>query len=252
MVNKDFKPKDTLYKSTLAQIEPFSFGKKVAHVFDDMVTRSIPLYQCVQNLTAQVVKKLHPNSGVLYDLGCSTGSTLYSIAKILDSDKTHLIGIDSSEHMVQKCQEKIQSFKLKGNIEVHCKDLLEIPNTWTLENASGAIMHYVLQFMPPHNKKKVLQNIAKSLPTGGFLILSEKLTQSTHTHTSLFTDVYYDFKSEQGYSELEIAQKREALENVLTPLTTQEICSLAEDVGFDTPEVLCQWMNFGTFLLLKR
>ena len=252
MAHNNSKSKDTLYKNALTHIEPFNFGQKVAHVFDDMVARSIPFYQYVQDITAQVVQKLYKHQGVLYDLGCSTGSTLYSIAKTLDSEKTHLVGIDSSEHMIQKCREKLQSFKLKGKIETHCRDLLEIPSTWTLENASGVTMHYVLQFMHSKTKAKMLQNISESLSPGGFLILSEKLTQSSNTHISLFTDLYYDFKSSQGYSELEIAQKREALENILTPMTTQEIHDLAKEIGFYTPEVLCQWMNFGTFLLLKK
>jgi len=84
-----------------------------------------------------------------------------------------------------------------------------------------------------------------------FLILSEKVICQDKELDQQFLDSYHRYKKRRGYSELEIANKREALENVLVPLTIQENYDLLVQAGFTRVETFFQWFNFVSFVACK-
>lgn len=239
--------KDELYKQSIEKIPPFQFNQQVAQVFDNMAMRSIPFYESIQKLIAQIIQEKYTYQGIIYDLGCSTGNTLYSIAHKLDSEKLKLVGIDSSPDMLHQATDKLANYKLKGIIQLKEGDICET----STPDAECFILNYILQFIPKEEKLPFLKQLYDALPTGGFILLSEKIQFQNAKTEALFTQLYYTFKAEQGYSELEIAQKREALESTLTPLTQSQLTTMALEVGFTEVTPFFQWTVFSSFLMVK-
>lgn len=238
--------KDHYFAHKMEKISPFSFNAEVAEVFDDMVTRSVPLYRENQELTVELLSQMLTKGETVYDLGCSTGSVLHLIASHLKYLDLNLIGLDESAPMVEKARLKMKAFGHK-NITIDEADI-----TQSMLLPSGAVvMNYTLQFLPLEARLPLLKKIYQALRPGGALILAEKILAETPEMQSLMTEIYYAFKGQNGYSELEIAQKREALENVLIPLTPKDQMKLLAEAGFKNSEIILRWGPFATFLAIK-
>jgi len=222
----------------------FEFDEEVAEVFDDMLLRSVPFYKESQNITKFFVKKFLPKKGILYDLGCSTASLLIDIKRDLSTDAT-LIGIDNSEAMLKKAKIKCEVFK--ADIDVELGDIL----TYNYKQADIFISNYTLQFIRPLLRDEFVTKIYNSLKDGGVFIFSEKIISHHPKLNKDLIECYYDFKKEQGYSEYEIMQKREALENVLIPYSESENITMAKNSGFSHCEAIFRWANFATFIAIK-
>ena len=238
--------KDRVFAQPLERITPFSFNAEVAEVFDDMVTRSVPLYRENQQLMVDLLARLLQKNDTVYDLGCSTGSALYLIGTTLKPLDLTLVGLDASAPMVEKARLKMKAHGLK-NIEIEQADITREP----LLPCGAVVMNYTLQFLPVEARLSLLQKIYQALRPGGVLLLAEKIQTDAPGLQDLVTDTYYDFKGHNGYSELEISQKREALENVLIPLTPSQQGELLKEAGFGPVEMLLRWGPFATFLALK-
>lgn len=246
------KAVDQIYSVPEERVAPFEFNQGVAHVFDDMAERSIPHYREVQRMIATLIRTYYRSGTRLYDLGCSTGTTLALGAQSLKDfgvEDFDLIGVDSSEAMCREAEEKIHSLKLgHGHIEIHQQDIMETP----MENASVVVLNYTLQFIDPMKREKLIEKVYSSLVHNGVLLVSDKMLQS-HTDISRnFVDNYYSFKRSNGYSELEISQKREALENVLIPYSIKEEETLFHRCGFEAVDLFFSWFNFSSFICLKK
>ncbi|AXH15586.1 carboxy-S-adenosyl-L-methionine synthase CmoA [Malaciobacter mytili] len=222
----------------------FEFDEDVASVFDDMLNRSVPYYKQTQELTIKFALNYLNKNDVVYDLGCSTASTLIELGKHSKYD-LKLIGIDNSSAMLARASKKCKAFGI--DIELRNDDLL---NT-SYENAKLIISNYTLQFIRPLQREKLIQKIYNSLDKDGIFIFSEKVISSNKTLNKQCIDIYYDFKKQQGYSEYEISQKREALENVLIPYTEEENKKMILDAGFSHCETIFKWVNFATFIAIK-
>jgi len=222
----------------------FEFDEEVAAVFDDMLMRSVPFYKESQDITTFFVhKNLHDN-GIVYDLGCSTASLLLNIHRGLEVD-AELIGLDNSEAMLERARKKCEAFGAK--IEVENADILE----YDYKEADVFVSNYTLQFIRPLVREELVKKIANSLKEKGVFIFSEKVISHHAKLNKELIECYYDFKKEQGYSEYEIVQKREALENVLVPYSEEENIKMAKNAGFSHCEVVFRWANFATFIACK-
>lgn len=238
--------RDNIFRSKLENIEPFQFNENVANVFDDMVDRSIPNYQEIHRIIIDLVTRYYKGTGTIYDLGCSTGTTIALLEKafVEQNRPIKFVGIDTSPSMIKKAQEKCHFVREVQFLE---KDISEVD----FNMAQVFILNYTLQFFKIEGRLQLLKSIYNSLPSGGILILSEKIkSQSSHMQDCI-TDLYYDFKRRNGYSELEISQKREALENVLNPMTPEEQIDLIKSAGFEETEMLFRWYNFASYLAVK-
>lgn len=225
---------------------PFAFNRDVANVFDDMVIRSVPLYaEAIETLIYWVAK--HYKVGTkIYDLGCSTATTMEALLRALPN-KLEIVGVDNSMPMIEKAQEKLANYDNRSYTFL-CDDIQNV----ALETCSVAIMNYTLQFIPVSLRGKVLADIADALQPGGFLFLSEKVRSSDPLVQETVTAIYEDFKLKQGYSRDEISRKKEALDNVLVPLTEMEQTQLLIDSGFSHVEIVLKWNNFTTFVAVKK
>lgn len=222
----------------------FEFDEEVAAVFDDMLERSVPFYKEAQKLTLFFAQKQLKNSGVAYDLGCSTATLLIALSKKL-KNSSKLIGLDNSEAMLERARKKCEAFGV--DIELKNADILE----YEYERADLFISNYTLQFIRPLVREELVKKIASSLKKDGAFIFSEKVISHHPKLNKDLIECYYDFKKDQGYSEYEIVQKREALENVLVPYSEEENIKMAKNCGFSHCEVIFRWANFATFIAIK-
>lgn len=239
--------KDKYFANQMKEVAPFSFNEEVAEVFDDMISRSVPFYdETMQMLVGLSRKSLRPNDRV-YDLGCSTASTLLRLHLELKDLNLQFIGIDQSAPMIEKATAKLKSYQATG-VELKAQDIL----TTSFESSGLFILNYTLQFIHPDKRLELLKNIYSSLRPGGMLFMAEKIKADDESFQKTITDLYYDFKRTQGYSELEISQKREALENVLIPLSPEAEMSLLKKAGFESCEMMFRWYNFAAFIAFKK
>ncbi len=241
------KPKDKVFTEQNSGNHNFEFNAKVVAVFDDMVTRSVPFYLEMQRMMAELANDLVPHGGKVYDLGCSTGNTLISLDSQLDSSIA-LIGIDSSKEMVRQCQANLQEVAQRRPLTVVEGDIAKGVD---LEGASLVVLCLTMQFIRPIHRERMMKSIFSQLAPGGAVILIEKVLGESSLFNRLFIDYYYNFKRRNDYSDMEISQKREALENVLVPYTLEENLELLQKVGFSTIEVFFKWYNF-TGLIAKK
>lgn len=222
----------------------FEFDEEVAAVFDDMLQRSVPFYKESQKITQFFALKALQNGGVAYDLGCSTATTLIGISKKLDS-KAKLIGLDNSEAMLEQARKKCEAFN--ADVLLQYADILE----YDYQEAELFISNYTLQFVRPLLREELIKKIASSLKKEGLFLFSEKVISHHSKLNKDLIECYYDYKKEQGYSEYEIVQKREALENVLIPYSEEENIRMVKNCGFSHCEVVFRWANFATFVATK-
>ena len=238
---------DGLYSSGRVD-EDFSFNERVADVFDDMLDRSVPFYRTVIETTADIIRRLGAPDCCVFDLGCSTGSTLLELARLLPDMDLHFVGIDNAPAMIDKARRKTEMYSKASLIEFRNQDIISAD----LHGADIIICNYTMQFIRPMLRPEFVARLYESLPDGGILLVSEKVISPHSLLNRKFIDLYHDFKRIQGYSELEIAAKREALENVLIPFSIQENIYLLAKSGFDPVETFFQWINFVSFLALKE
>ncbi|WP_417911068.1 carboxy-S-adenosyl-L-methionine synthase CmoA [Candidatus Electronema sp. PJ] len=240
---------DKLYSSGRVT-EDFSFNEQVAEVFDDMLDRSVPLYRTVIKTTASLIRQLAVPGSTIFDLGCSTGSTLLELSRLLPDMQLRFVGLDSASAMLDKARRKAEMFS--KNIEFRQQDITAPDLADQLaEGADIILCNYTMQFIRPLLRQEFISRLYQALPEGGLLFLSEKIVGSHSRMNRHFINVYHEFKREQGYSELEIAAKREALENILIPFTAEENLSLLQQSGFDWAEMYFRWINFASFIALK-
>jgi len=222
----------------------FEFDEEVAAVFDDMLERSVPFYKESQKITQFFTHKNLNEGGIVYDLGCSTASLLLNIHRGLEVN-AKLIGLDNSEAMLLQAKRKCEAYGVK--IEVVNADILE----YEYKQADVFISNYTLQFIRPLVREELVKKIAMNLRDEGVFIFSEKVISHESKLNKDLIECYYDFKKTQGYSEYEIMQKREALENVLVPYSEDENIKMAKNAGFKHCEVVFRWANFATFIAIK-
>jgi len=222
----------------------FEFDEEVAAVFDDMLHRSVPFYDESQKITEFFVLKKLENGGLMYDLGCSTASLLLNIQRKL-TQPAQLVGLDNSEAMLQQARKKCEAYG--ADVEVQNADILE----YNYKDADVFVSNYTLQFIRPLVREELVKKIASALKKEGIFIFSEKVISHHPKLNKDLIECYYDFKKDQGYSQYEIMQKREALENVLVPYSEDENIKMALNCGFSHCEVVFRWANFSTFIAIK-
>lgn len=239
--------KDKVFTAPITK--QFEFDDNVASVFDDMLSRSIPFYKEAQDitrfLTCNHIERCEKSDMVVYDLGCSTASTLLNIESSLTKKDTKLIGLDNSQAMIEQAKRKVEAFG--SNIVLCLDDILE----FDYQDADVFISNYTLQFIRPLVREKFVKKICDSLDEGGIFLFSEKLISENKMLNKILIDHYHDFKEQNGYSSYEIMQKREALENVLVPYSEAENINMFRQCGFSHCEVVFRWGNFATFVAFK-
>lgn len=240
---------DRLFAEQQRLIQDFNFGSATAAVFDDMLVRSVPQYLETQRMMGELVSDFAVPGTNIYDLGCSTGTTFLNLDQYLPREESYnFIGVDNSQAMLDKASVRLKEHGFTRPCEWRVADL---NNGVEISNASVVILNLTLQFVRPLNRNGIIRAIYEGLRPGGCLILVEKVLGEHSIFNRLFIKHYYEFKARNGYSQMEIAQKREALENVLIPYHFTENFDLLRREGFQEMDVFIKWYNFCGMIAVK-
>jgi len=199
-------------------------------------------------MIVEIAQQFAQNNTCIYDLGCSTGTTLINISKKVSKQKINIIGVDASPAMIKKARNRIRYQHLSHNIQLKVHDLNK---NFAVENASVVICNLTLQFLDPRRKKQLIRNVYQGLKKGGVFVLVEKNRFTLSSIEKLFTRFYYDFKRRKGYSEEEIMNKQKALQNILVPSTHKRNIAFLNNCRFVKIESFFQWYNFSGTLAIK-
>lgn len=237
---------DNIYAQTTDK-QVFSFDGQVAEVFPDMIQRSVPGYNEILRNTAKFAQRFVTDDSYCYDLGCSLGASSLAMSSGISAENVKIIGIDNSAAMLERCHQHIDAYKHRTEIELHVGDVLDFP----IENAAMVVLNFTLQFIEQPHREKLLENIYRGMKSGGVLLLSEKICFESNDDNQLMIDLHHQFKRENGYSELEISQKRSMLENVLIPETLEAHLNRLRKVGFSRAQCWLQQYNFVSIFAVK-
>ena len=238
---------DKLFMTYQDKIQQFQFDDAVASVFSDMIKRSVPGYENIISMIG-LFTQAHAQQGTnCYDLGCSLGASTLAILGNLEQKNCLVIGVDNSSAMTKRCQNNLNQFHDSKKFKICCEN---IQNT-KLENASIIVLNFTLQFINKAERDDLMKRIYQALVPGGVLILSEKILFNDPNKNQLFTDLHHGFKKAQGYSDLEISQKRSALENTLVPESANSHLQRLNDAGFTQADLWFQCLNFASFFAIK-
>jgi tRNA (cmo5U34)-methyltransferase len=239
--------RDSLYAEPQARVADFVFDERVAAVFPDMLNRSIPGYPTIIRMVGLLAGERAVPGGRCYDLGCSLGAAALAMARALPDQGTEVVAVDNSPAMIERAEALLAAEDPRPPIRFHCADILD----FSLQPASMVVLNFTLQFIPPERREDLLRRIHAALLPGGVLVLSEKIAFEEPEFQGLFTAMHHQFKQDRGYSELEISQKRTALEKVLIPETLQAHRERLARVGFRSAASWFQCFNFVSLLALK-
>jgi len=238
---------DNIYAAPLNQPGLFAFDKNVAKVFPDMIQRSVPGYATIIAMTGLMAGRYAQAGSNIYDLGCSLGASTLSMRHNIHQRDCNIIGVDNSPAMLERCQSILDADSSNIPTTLNCANLQDT----NIEDASVVVLNFTLQFIKREQRNKVIQDIYNGLRPGGIMVLSEKVTfEDTHLD-ELNIDLHHEFKRANGYSELEIAQKRDAIEHVLLPETLKQHKQRISEAGFNSCDVWFQCFNFASIVALK-
>ncbi|MFT8210201.1 MAG: carboxy-S-adenosyl-L-methionine synthase CmoA [Symbiopectobacterium sp.] len=239
--------RDTLFSVPIAHLGDWTFDERVAEVFPDMVQRSVPGYSNIISMIGMLAERFVKPNTRIYDLGCSLGAATLSMRRNIQASGCQIIAVDNSPAMIERCRRHIDAFRAATPVDVIEADIRDI----VIENASLVVLNFTLQFLAPEERKTLLDRIYQGLAPGGALVLSEKFSFEDAKVGELLFNMHHDFKRANGYSELEISQKRNMLENVMLTDSVETHKSRLAQAGFQHSEVWFQCFNFGSLLALK-
>jgi tRNA (cmo5U34)-methyltransferase len=240
-------PRDRVFAAEQPDLVDFAFDERVAAVFPDMIRRSVPGYTELVALLGLFASRYAQPDTRLYDLGCSLGAASLSLRARLSAPGCRIIAVDNSPAMLARCADNLRNAPGNTPVELIEADVREV----TIENASLVVMNFTQQFLPPDDRDALIARIHAGLRPGGALLLAEKLSFDNPASRELFESLYADFKRANGYSELEIAQKRSALERVMQPDTLAANAARLRDAGFAQVENWFRCLNFSAWVAVK-
>ena len=239
--------RDQIYAQPLSAIADFRFDDTVARVFPDMINSSVPGYSSLINLLGVLANRYAQNDSDIYDLGCSLGAASLSMRHHLHNSGCHIIAVDNSEAMIERARSLMQVDQSDTPVELICADIRDV----RIEDASVVVLNFTLQFLQPEERQSIIRAIYQGLKPGGVLILSEKIRLQDPAQDERLIELHHEFKKANGYSDLEISQKRTALEKVLIPETVEQHSKRMYEAGFASVDVWYQCFNFVSMLACK-
>ncbi len=241
------KNKDKIFSNPLYSIVDFDFDDKVANVFEDMLKRSIPGYSAIISAVGMLTKLYAKPNSNYYDLGSSLGASALAMRRNIKFPKCKVIAVDNSDAMVKRSRDIIEMDNSPTPIDIFCDDI----RNFRIENATVVVLNYTLQFISPKNREKIIQNIFNGMNDGGILILSEKIIFEDVALNKRQIERYHNYKRLNGYSDIEISKKKDALENVLVPDSVETHKLRLLNAGFKTADVWHQAFNFTSIVAEK-
>lgn len=244
---KQDSEQDRVYSDPRAQVDGFVFDRQVARVFPDMIGRSVPGYDSVIDLSSVLAAQYVQPDSLCYDLGCSLGATAQALQRGIRVAGCRIIAVDNSPAMLEQAVQRLPKTAQATPIDFVCADIADM----AFDNASLVTLNFTLQFIPLAQRNELLSRIHAGLRPGGILILSEKIRFDDPEEETLQIEMHHAFKRANGYNDLEISQKRSALENVLIPETAEQHRARLQQAGFQRADLWFQCFNFVSLVARK-
>jgi len=238
---------DKLYSQPREAISEFVFDDAVVNVFEDMIGRSVPGYATLLAMFPVLAQYFVSSGSRCYDLGCSLGASTLAIQHGINVSDVEIIALDNSSSMIKKCRTLMSEYKSQTQVNVKQADICE----HEISHASLVIMNFTLQFIPESQRDNLIKKIFSGLDNGGAFVLSEKIKFNEDAQQNRLTSLHHAFKKTNGYSDLEISQKRSALDNVLIAESVEQHIARLKRSGFSEVTVWFQCFNFVSFLAIK-
>ncbi len=242
--------KDTLYAREQAVVD-FTFDEKVVSVFPDMIKRSVPGYPTIIKMIGSLAERYVQPHTRCYDLGCSLGAASFAMRHHICAEGVEIVAVDNSQAMLSQFQQALALDSAEHGAAVTVQPRLGDIAEIAIEQASMVVLNFTLQFLPVAQRDALIQRIYAGLVSGGVLVLSEKLVFADPHLDALYIDLHQNFKKSQGYSDLEIAQKRSAIDKVLVPETAATHRARFAAAGFASADIWFQCLNFASFVAIK-
>ena len=239
--------RDNIYAHPVPEPTAFRFDDRVAQVFPDMIRRSVPGYSTIIAMTGLLAGRFATPGSRLYDLGCSLGASTLAMRQNVQHGDCRIVGVDNSAAMLERCRGVIDTDSHDVPVDLVCSNLQDVPVT----DASVVVLNFTLQFIAREERDAVIQHIYHGLRPGGIMVLSEKVTFEDPHLDALNIDLHHDFKRANGYSDMEISQKRKALENVLIPETLADHEARLRQAGYREIHVWFRCFNFISLLAVR-
>ncbi|MEP4483996.1 MAG: carboxy-S-adenosyl-L-methionine synthase CmoA [Halioglobus sp.] len=239
--------RDNIYAQSLGDPGLFRFDESVVNVFPDMIKRSVPGYTTIVAMTGLLARRYARPGTNLYDLGSSLGASTLAMRQNIQCEDCQIIAVDNSAAMLERSKSIIDTDSHDTPVKLVASNLQEV----SIENASIVVLNFTLQFIPREQRDEVIHTIYDGLHSGGIMVLSEKVQFEDPHLDALNIDLHHEFKRSNGYSDLEIAQKRDALEHVLLPETLATHKERIGRAGFSSCDVWFQCFNFASMIALK-
>ena len=212
--------------------------------FDGHVSKSVPFYAEGHSLIAKLSDFFLPADSVAYDLGCSTGTLIRCLAERHKDQAIQFIGCDPEEGMVQTAKQRCADFQ---NVTIRCESALEMD----FEKANFITSYYTIQFIHPSVRQAMFNKIYESLNWGGAFVLFEKVRAPDARFQDIMTQIYSEYKMDQGYSSEEIVAKARSLKGVLEPFSSKGNIDMAGRAGFQDIMTVFKYACFEGFLAIK-
>jgi len=239
MADPDDRPRDRLYAEPHAEVADFAFDERVAAVFPDMIRRSVPGYAAIIGMIGLLAEQHAQPGSRLYDLGCSLGAATAAMRARLTAPDCELLAVDNAPAMIERAREQFDNSP-GAPVTLLCADIRDV----AVQDASVVVLNFTLQFLPPEERLAMLTGIRRGMRPGGVLVLSEKIAGADAAQDALLTELHHTFKRANGYSDLEISQKRSALERVLLAETVAHHQQRLAEAGFARSDLWFQCFNF--------
>jgi tRNA (cmo5U34)-methyltransferase len=238
---------DLIYSQAHKQVKNFTFDAQVVEVFPDMISRSVPGYKTIIDTIGRLSQHFVQDNSNIYDLGCSLGAATLAMRKGITAQNCKIIGVDNSIDMVKRCKMHVDAFKGNTPVNIIEGNIQDIE----IENASMVVLNFTLQFIEKSHRQALLTKICQGLKPGGLLVLSEKISSDDSVIDNVLIDLHHNFKRDNGYSELEVAQKRSALEKVMLTDSLAVHKERLKQAGFQHSSLWFQCFNFTSLIAIK-
>lgn len=243
----DASYRDAIFSTPLDRVASFSFDEQVVACFPDMVRRSIPGYGQILGMLGLIAERHLRHGAHVYDLGCSLGAVGLALAGRLAPEAFALTGIDLSPTMIARARDTAAKESPDHRLGFVEGDIRQVD----YQPSGMIVLNFTLQFLPPADRDAVIGKLFDALEPGGVLVLSEKIIAPDEAENAWLVERYHDFKRANGYSDMEISQKRTALENVLVPDTLDAHHARLAAAGFERVTTWFQYLNFASLVAFK-
>ncbi|MGL9769335.1 MAG: carboxy-S-adenosyl-L-methionine synthase CmoA [Sodalis sp. (in: enterobacteria)] len=239
--------RDDLFSTPITSLGNWTFDDRVAEVFPDMIQRSVPGYSNIISIIGILAGRFARPGTQIYDLGCALGAATLAMGCTIRHGDCRIIAVDNSPAMIDRCRRDLSVLRTTIPTEIIEGDICTV----LIENASVVVLNFTIQFLKPVQRQNLLNRIYAGLNPGGILVLSEKFSFQDQRINELLFDMHHDFKRANGYSELEISQKRSMLKDVMLTDTVEVHKQRLVKAGFSHVDLWFQYFNFGSLVAIK-